>query len=344
MKIKGIYLIAILWLVGNLAGCTRKEEIVEQDEGEEMKIYEFFELEKAPRATGEQVVEDIIKIKLQDLDGMWMKTNIAINIGEKGLFLNPSVSPSSIDIDRFDRRLTEEGITQLLNILREHDVINWSDLYGVEESAYDGDYYIGIERWTLALQFRDGSVKWISGNYNGEEDFPEDLEIFISKLEDFVELAGSKEANIVREDEDEPKWITGMTSYRFEFSNEQIEVRLNGDMEEHGYRLSICEEWQGFAVSKEEIIYTKGWLIPPENFINNTEIIKSNIKATVIEQRWEEYPQYVFYQWELTSGGDRWNYEMRLNEYSSAIALINTISEESAQEIYELLSFEVVTE
>lgn len=185
---KYLWLIMIVLLIFSLMGCS--ENIEEKREQEEMKIYGFSELYKAPKARDDQTLDNVIKIVFIDSYELEHKSSIAINVGEKGLFFHPVIN-SGIEYSELDYKLTESDISELVKILDKYQVMEWSELYG-DRKVY-GDGWPNF--WYLKLQFSDGTVKSAKGYYDGGDEFPENLRPFVKELEEFV-ASKEEEASI----------------------------------------------------------------------------------------------------------------------------------------------------
>ena len=149
-------------------------ENVEDDQMDDIDIYDFYYINKAPRAVEKHSLDNLIKI-------YFSAKNIAVDIEEHEIYMDALYSRNGIDT--FEDTIELNDKEGLINILEKYDIQKWKDDYTTE----DPDSYEDGYGWLLLLQFEDGTVE----KYRGtgplkDEVIPDNFDAFGNELEDFI--------------------------------------------------------------------------------------------------------------------------------------------------------------
>lgn len=193
---KNLYIILLFIIL--VSGCDYSKTVDSEREvemTEKETLDGFYDLFKSEQANTGHSLDDITKVMYDDVYEMANSSCIAINVGDKGMFINRRIH-SSLKFREFDYIMSDSDINEVRAILEKYDVMNWEDEYGTYIPVADADDpNISIDGgggWTLVIQFSDNTVKRINGFYDGDEEYPENYEEFVKELEEFVD---SKEPN-----------------------------------------------------------------------------------------------------------------------------------------------------
>ena len=122
-------------------------------------------------------------------------------------------------------------------------------------------------------------------------------------------------------------------SYTFDVSTgEQIKVTLDTSKEH-----KLKQEDGKFSVEKDDIPITQGGFLTEDEVNEYFEKLPVTEGVSIIEQATYEGNEYVFYFYNNT-----WYHIVRIEDAKTGIALINSISEDSAKECFELLQIQLV--
>jgi len=146
------------------------------------EIYGFENLNKAARTEAVQPLKNAIKILFKESEDMQEKNVVAIDMGNKELYLKPDLA--SIDFTTADYAMSDEEIKDVLGILKKYNVQEWNKKYsdGEDEENYSDGY-----GWNLYIQYEDGTVESHSGKGMSKVDsIPAEFDKFISELTTFV--------------------------------------------------------------------------------------------------------------------------------------------------------------
>ena len=144
------------------------------NQAEDIDIYDFYYINKAPRAAEKHSLDNLIKI-------YFSAKNIAVDIEEHEIYMDALYSRNGIDT--FEDTIELNDKEGLINILEKYDIQKWKDDYTTE----DPDSYEDGYGWLLLLQFKDGTVE----KYRGtgplkDEVIPDNFDAFGNELEDFI--------------------------------------------------------------------------------------------------------------------------------------------------------------
>jgi|SRR5690554_799565 len=157
------------------------EEKKQDGEVSELDIFDFAYIKMAPETTEEQDIQDIIKLYLEE-SSMSETTNIAIDIGNNEIYINPSLGSRGLRFS--DEIIKADDIHHALTILEDYQIQEWKEDYTFENP----DSYQDGFGWSLWLQYKDGSVKKHSGEGTSKEEItPDNFESFVSELKSFVD-------------------------------------------------------------------------------------------------------------------------------------------------------------
>ncbi|MFI3176333.1 MAG: hypothetical protein R3Y67_02440 [Eubacteriales bacterium] len=339
----GIGLILLLSMI--MSGCVQ-EEIVEEEKSIYLgTLYGFFmNLERFPEATTGHTIEDVTKIIYTSGEYGKYVYSFAIDIGAQEMYTTARLPVPYYD--GADYAMTEEEINEILTIIELYNILTWDSSYGTEYAELDESVLrrYGWTGWDLLIQFSDGTMLTSTGQTNAYyENLPKGRFAFVESLREFVE---SKEPNLMKEEIVLFEWYTGMSSYILNgTAGDQIKITLQEDTE-HEYTLVVRDNLPYFEVRLGEEVYASGFLRPYDTSVTylQEEEAPLNSATVFLERSVEEYPQYILGKGDRLSTEEYWYYEIRLDEINSGVYMSSYISEEIIREIYELLSFEVVTE
>src|SRR5690625_1645094 len=156
----------------------------------EVDIFQFENIDKAPEATEKPPVNEVIKIFFSEWTFDAPYEPIAINIESNEVYVNPSLSLHRIST--YDDTVSISDAEEILEILERHEVQSWERDYTFE----DPDSYQDGYSWRLWLQFEDGTVEKHSGEGTDVEKLtPNNFREFVNELESFVEEKLQDEEN-----------------------------------------------------------------------------------------------------------------------------------------------------
>lgn len=171
-----------------LIGCnenTKKDVSINQEvkdgrednEMNDIDIYDFYFINKAPETKEKHSLDELIKIYFSA-----GSNQVAIDIKNNEIYVDPLWSTNGVD--SFEDQVNLNEKEALLKILEEYDVQEWKADY----TTKDPDSYQDGYGWLLLLQFEDGTVEKHRGS--GPEKnkiIPENFENFVTELTGFVD-------------------------------------------------------------------------------------------------------------------------------------------------------------
>ncbi|MCR6111559.1 hypothetical protein HXA35_14515 [Bacillus sp. A301a_S52] len=153
----------------------------EESSMNEIDIFDFENLGKAPEATEKQPINKVIKVFFDEWSFDAPYEPIAINIKSNEIYVNPSLSLHSFS--SYDETIHISEAETVLDILEKYNVQEWERNYTFE----DPDTYEDGYSWSLWLQFENGTVEKHSGTGTGSVDItPDNFDDFAKELNDFV--------------------------------------------------------------------------------------------------------------------------------------------------------------
>ncbi|MFI3176332.1 MAG: hypothetical protein R3Y67_02435 [Eubacteriales bacterium] len=317
-----------LLVLSIVVGCVCNDKVVVETLTQEElgTLSEFANVSyEVSDATSNYRVEDIAKIVF-GFSGTHANEIYGIDLAAKELVTEGKTHVETL-IPTY--KMTDEDVATSWSMIQQYHVLEWSGFYN-EDTA------IPITTWQIAIQFSDGTTHVVKG----VDDPPGELYRFCMEMETFVE---SKAEHTI----DAGQSYMGLSTYIIDESStgEQIKINLQEDID-HGYILSVRDDLQEVTISKDGEVYAYVFLREYYNSIMNYERDPITIGfERTIERTTKEYPNYILTESYESFYGDeayRWYYDIRLGETSAGVCMVNLISQESAQEIYELLSFEVI--
>ena len=124
-------------------------------------------------------------------------------------------------------------------------------------------------------------------------------------------------------------------SYTFNIeTGEQIKVKLNTTQGQ-----KLLQSDGRFSVNdKNQNVQTNGIFILPDIFNEFFETIKLEQHSQILEESENDRYKYIFYK---VNDESEWIYLIQPKHCKTGIILINTTSQESAKEVFDLLEFEL---
>lgn len=127
---------------------------------------------------------------------------------------------------------------------------------------------------------------------------------------------------------------TTSLSYTFTVENgDNIKVKLDTS---GGYKLS--QEGSEFCVSKDGVELTRGFFMTEEKYTSYFDNVEGAKGVSHFDSGTYNGNEYIYYQYE-EDGTDTWYHVIIVEDSSTGVALSNTNGSDSAEEIFELLSF-----
>lgn len=163
-----------------LFGCG---QALNRDEGletelKEDKSFDFKFLNSAPETTGDNPIDDVIKIYFHETSYDEPYEAVAIDIENREVYAKPSLSIRGVTGDFI---VHSEHADEVYDILEKYTVSKWETEYIVgDPDAYEDGY-----SWKLMMQLKDGTVKIYKGN--DEETKPDKFDEFSRELHEFYE-------------------------------------------------------------------------------------------------------------------------------------------------------------
>ncbi|WP_321386840.1 hypothetical protein [uncultured Enterococcus sp.] len=145
---------------------------------------DFFNIGALPKSNKIQSLENIAKILFTEFDDMQVTNMFAIDIGNKGMYLNPKRGTEGI-VD-YDYALSDEDVKEVRSIIGYIPLDQWS---GYENADLKGE---GGYSWYLDIQYLDGTVKTFSGNGRSSEKKKAQPEGYSKLVEDLTVFMQSK--------------------------------------------------------------------------------------------------------------------------------------------------------
>lgn len=129
------------------------------------------------------------------------------------------------------------------------------------------------------------------------------------------------------------KNVTTTMSYTFNVDNgDQVEVKLKTN---DGYKLTSSVP---FEIKKDSDTLSTATFIYPEYYDEYVKAAKSDSNSTIIEEGTKDNLTYVMWNY----NDEEYNYAIKIKDANTAILLGNTVSEESAKEVFSRLEIEFV--
>src|SRR5690625_1027421 len=159
-----------------LAGCSHSEDsIKDNDVMSNIDIYDFYFINKAPKATVQHNLDEIIKFTFSTNSPI--PTRIAIDIKNKEFYINPNHLTNGVDT--LDGTIYFDDKRTLLNILEKYKIQDWKKDYTTE----DPNTYQDGAGWYLLLQFEDGTTEAHGGQGTTDKIFPKEFEAFVEEID-----------------------------------------------------------------------------------------------------------------------------------------------------------------
>jgi len=161
-----------------LLGEVQKDDEGREAELKEEKLFDFKFLNSAPETTGDNPIDDVIKIYFHETSYDDPYEAVAIDIESKEVYAKPSLSIRGVTGDFI---VHSEHADEVYDILEKYKVSKWDTEYIVgDPDAYEDGY-----SWKLMMQFKDGTVKIYKGN--NEVTKPDKFGEFTRELHEFAE-------------------------------------------------------------------------------------------------------------------------------------------------------------
>ncbi len=145
-------------------------------------VLDFYELGSLLKAEKEQPVENIVKIYFAERHKLENKNKVAIDIGNKGLYLEPEFEV--IGDTPLDYELNSIEIVEIQEIFFNNKVDTWKATY-IDD--YDEKIGEATYNWILRVQYCNGEIYNKVGK--GEDRLkiqPEGYQTFVDELKEFV--------------------------------------------------------------------------------------------------------------------------------------------------------------
>src|SRR5699024_6573910 len=161
-----------------------KDGIVEKNENNmnDVDVYDFENIGKAPEITGSQDVKNTIKVFFSESTFDDPDEPIALNLKDSEIYINPSLSLHGFS--SYDKTMELNNAEEVLDILKAYDVQSWKKDYTFENSDTYEDGYI----WRLWLQYEDGTVEKHKGKGTDRDKItPDNFDDFVKDLNNIVD-------------------------------------------------------------------------------------------------------------------------------------------------------------
>jgi len=182
-----------------LAGCNgatedqknhKKINSKENDSVNNIDIYDFYYINRAPEAKGRYDINEVIKFYFSTNSPI--STSTAIDIKNNAIYKDPTSSTNGIII--LEEPIEFNNKKALLNILEKYKVQEWKEDY----TTQDPDSYQDGDSWKLLLQFEDGTVETYRGQGTIDDIFPKDFNRFVEEIDKLAkEILGEDYMNDV---------------------------------------------------------------------------------------------------------------------------------------------------
>lgn len=165
----------LLLMIGAfLTACNEKSNQDNNEDLDDIDVYDFYFINKAPESDEKHPLDELIKI-------YFSAKGVAIDVGEKEIYIDPIYASNGIDT--FEGTVDFDDKEGLIDIIEKYNVQKWKSDYSFE--APD-DYQDGYG-WLLLMQFEDGTVEKYRGAGSLKEDItPRHFDAFGETLKDFV--------------------------------------------------------------------------------------------------------------------------------------------------------------
>ncbi|GLO67434.1 MULTISPECIES: hypothetical protein [Oceanobacillus] len=152
----------------------------EDDNMSEIDIYDFKNIEKAPKAAEKQPLDNVIKIFFDETSIDDPYQAIAIDIKNNEIYKNPIISRRGLRAQ--DGVIEVNNTAEVNNILEKHNVQNWEEDYTFEDAETYEDGY----SWRLWLQYEDGTIEKHGGKGTDIVKLtPDNFTAFVDELREF---------------------------------------------------------------------------------------------------------------------------------------------------------------
>ncbi|MBO1001793.1 hypothetical protein [Pseudogracilibacillus auburnensis] len=169
----------------NQEDIKEEEQISDESEGNNVTqkdIFEFKHIDKAPEATEDHSIDEVIKVFFDEWSIDVPYEAVAIDIQNNEIYVDPIISGRGLRAQGGIVEVSE--VNQVRGILGKYKVQEWKTDYTFE----DPDTYVDGYSWKLWLQFDDGTVEKHSGEGTEVEKLtPENFREFAKELRGFVE-------------------------------------------------------------------------------------------------------------------------------------------------------------
>ncbi len=190
-----IYLLTLLTL---LSACsnnnveTRKEEktmesssMININQVPPVSDFEKLRRNKLRITSEEQGVEEMAKFYFYEINNLAWERLIAVDLANKGLFLNPG--DSTIGVAELDGALTEKDIQVVKDIFIKNNVTDWLTSYSYGDKQMLDEMGGEGYNWELGIQYIDGSAFYKRGKGTSKKEIqPEGYQTFVDELEGLV--------------------------------------------------------------------------------------------------------------------------------------------------------------
>ncbi|MBC1492224.1 hypothetical protein [Listeria booriae] len=180
-----IIIVGILALSCLISSCSSSPETSSDDKGDkkvvETPIKDFSRIAKLTQSTKTQDLDRIVKILFYESSDMQNKNAVAIDIGNKGMYLNPEVS--KIGLVSPDYKMSESDVEEVQHIIKENNIQSWKEDYSnIPKSDYEDGY-----GWVLYLEYADRTVERHSGSGIAKSEVvPKNFNSFVEEITNFV--------------------------------------------------------------------------------------------------------------------------------------------------------------
>lgn len=159
----------------------------EQENKNEVDIFDFHHIDKAPETTEKHSLNDVIKVYFDEFTFDDPDGGIAIDIEHNEIYLQPIISVSGLRPRKGIEAIQDAD--EVIDILKKYDVQAWKLDYTFEDPETYEDGY----SWNLWLQYADGSVQKFGGSGTDVDKLtPENFNGFGKELHEFVEAKSEK--------------------------------------------------------------------------------------------------------------------------------------------------------
>ncbi|MBC2019810.1 hypothetical protein HCA81_02050 [Listeria booriae] len=181
---KRIIVLVIVLVFSFVSACSNKQEVNSNEE--EKKVLEtptkdFSRIGKLKIATQTQELNRVVKILFYEAGDMQYKNVVAIDIGNKVMYLDPHVQTVGREMPNYN--MMDSDIEQVRSIFQKYDIQKWKAEYSVEDrSTYEDGY-----GWIMYLEYADRTVEKHEGFGTTKSDvIPSNFNDFVDEIIGFV--------------------------------------------------------------------------------------------------------------------------------------------------------------